>query len=86
MTQRLDLRLRQDAFKPAGRNGGNDALAREKADYQSHRLTADHDIAGANAAGLRSVLIVEHTEMGLPRGDVAAHHTITELPEILGLV
>ncbi|MFN0148279.1 MAG: HAD family hydrolase [Dehalococcoidia bacterium] len=48
--------------------------------------TPDHDIAGANAVGLRSVLIIEHTEMGLPRGDVAAHHTIRELPEILALV
>ena len=48
--------------------------------------TPDHDIAGANAVGLRSVLIHEQTEMGLPRGDVRADHTIAEIPEVLRLL
>lgn len=48
--------------------------------------TPDHDIAGANAVSIRSVLIHEATEMGLPRGDVQADHVISEIPEILGLL
>ena len=48
--------------------------------------TPEHDIAGANAGGFRSVLIIEPNEMGHPRGDVQAQHTIREIPELLSLV
>jgi FMN phosphatase YigB (HAD superfamily) len=54
--------------------------------------TPEMDIVGANRVGMRSVLIVEPTTPGLPRGaligDAAPDHTIhafAELPAIVGV-
>ena len=44
------------------------------------------DVAGANAAGLHSVLLWQRTDRSPPDGDPRPRHVISEIPQVLGLL
>ncbi len=44
------------------------------------------DVAGANAAGLHSVLLWQRTDRSPPDEDPRPRHVISEIPEVLGLL
>ena len=50
--------------------------------------TPDHDVLGANRAGLCSVLLrpAEALTLPWPRGDAEPNHVIANIPEVLGLI
>ncbi len=48
--------------------------------------TLAQDIAGANAAGMRSVLLWHRDDKPPPSGDPRAHHVIRAIPELLALL
>ncbi|MHB8574702.1 MAG: HAD family hydrolase [Dehalococcoidia bacterium] len=50
--------------------------------------TPDHDVLGANHAGLCSVLLrpAEALILPWPRGDAEPNHVIASIPEVLGLI
>jgi putative hydrolase of the HAD superfamily len=48
--------------------------------------TLAQDIAGANRAGMRSVLIWHRDDKPPPTGDVAPHHIIRRIPDLLDLL
>jgi putative hydrolase of the HAD superfamily len=48
--------------------------------------TLAQDIAGANRAGMRSVLLWHRDDKPPPAGDPAPHHVIRRIPELLDLV
>jgi putative hydrolase of the HAD superfamily len=48
--------------------------------------TLAQDVAGANRAGIRSVLIWHRADKPVPEGEVTPDHVIRRIPELLDLV
>jgi len=48
--------------------------------------TLAQDVAGANRAGIRSVLIWHRPDKPVPEGEVVADHVIQRIPEVLDLI
>lgn len=48
--------------------------------------TLAQDVAGANRAGMRSVLLWHRDDREPPEGEVRPHHVIRRIPEVLNLV
>lgn len=65
------------------------ALSRAGCDPEEALFVGDslaQDIAGANRAGLRSVLLWSRDDTEPPIGEVVPHHVIRRIPEVLDLI
>jgi HAD superfamily hydrolase (TIGR01549 family) len=87
---RFDSILSSEAARSCKPDSGIFLEALQRAGCAPHEAmyvgdTPDHDIVGAGRVGLRSVLIIEETELAFPRGACTPDHTIRELPELLEL-
>jgi FMN phosphatase YigB (HAD superfamily) len=48
--------------------------------------TLAQDVAGANRAGMRSVLIWHRADKPVPQGEITPDHVIGRIPELLDLI
>ncbi len=91
LRERFDSLLSSEAVGSCKPDGAIFAAALDRAGCAAGEAlfvgdTVAQDIAGANRAGLRSVLLWHRVDRDPPDGEPRPHHVIRRIPEILDLV